>query len=53
VTTDGLLYPLADDDLKPGPARGLSNVRLASAASVSLRRGTLAVIETRGEGGQS
>lgn len=47
VTTAGLLYPLADEDLPPGPARGLSNVRKASKASVSLRRGTLVVIETR------
>ena len=47
VTTHGLLYPLANEDLPPGPARGLSNVRMASAASVSLRRGTLIVVETR------
>ena len=52
VTTDGLLYPLADEDLPPGPARGLSNVRLAPAASVSLRGGTLVIVETRGEGGK-
>jgi thiamine pyrophosphokinase len=52
VTTDGLLYPLADEDLPPGPARGLSNVRLAPTASVSLRGGTLVVVETRGEGGK-
>ena len=52
VTTDGLLYPLADEDLPPGPARGLSNVRMAPAASVSLQGGTLVVVETRGEGGK-
>ena len=52
VTTDGLLYPLADEDLPPGPARGLSNVRMAPTASVSLRGGTLVVVETRGEGGK-
>jgi thiamine pyrophosphokinase len=53
VTTDGLLYPLAGEDLAPGPARGLSNVRKAEAATVSLRRGSLVVVETRREGGVS
>jgi thiamine pyrophosphokinase len=52
VVTEGLLYALTGEDLRPGPARGLSNVRAARAASVSLRRGTLVVIETRVEGGQ-
>jgi thiamine pyrophosphokinase len=52
VTTDGLLYPLAGEDLPPGPARGLSNVRMAPTASVSLRGGTLVIVETRGEGGK-
>ena len=47
VTTDGLLYPLHDETLEPGPARGLSNVRIAAGASVTLRRGRLLVIETR------
>jgi thiamine pyrophosphokinase len=47
VTTAGLLYPLSNETLRVGPARGLSNVRLAAEASVSLRRGSLLVIETR------
>jgi thiamine pyrophosphokinase len=47
VTTDGLLYPLHDETLPPGPARGLSNVRIAADASVTLRHGRLLVIETR------
>lgn len=47
VTTEGLLYPLDGETLPPGPARGLSNVRIAPAASVTLRRGSLLVIETR------
>jgi thiamine pyrophosphokinase len=47
VTTAGLLYPLLNETLRPGPARGLSNVRLTTEASVSLRRGYLLVIETR------
>jgi len=47
VTTAGLLYPLLNETLRPGPARGLSNVRLVERASVSLRRGQLLVVETR------
>jgi thiamine pyrophosphokinase len=47
VTTAGLLYPLADETLTPGPARGLSNVRLSTRAQVSIKHGRLLVIETR------
>jgi thiamine pyrophosphokinase len=47
VTTRGLAYALADEDLRPGPARGLSNLRSSPAAGVSLRRGSLVVVETR------
>jgi len=47
VTTEGLLYPLADEILPAGPARGLSNVRTSPVANVSLRHGTLVVAETR------
>ena len=47
VTTSGLLYPLLDETLGAGPARGLSNVRIAAEASVSLRHGHLLVVETR------
>jgi thiamine pyrophosphokinase len=47
VTTDGLLYPLHDETLSAGPARGLSNVRIAADASVTLRHGRLLAIETR------
>jgi len=49
VTTHGLRYPLHDETLPPGPARGLSNVRTAADASVTLRRGCLLVAETRTE----
>ena len=45
VTTAGLEYPLRDEPLEPGPARGLSNVRVATDAAVSLRRGLLLVVE--------
>jgi thiamine pyrophosphokinase len=46
VTTAGLRYPLADETLPFGPARGVSNVRTAGRASVSLRRGRLLVVES-------
>jgi thiamine pyrophosphokinase len=47
VTTDGLLYPLRDETLPAGPARGLSNVRIAAEASLMLRHGHLLVVETK------
>ena len=46
VETDGLRFPLHGDTLEAGPARGLSNVRLAEVASVSLRSGRLLIVET-------
>ena len=46
VTTHGLRYPLRDEPLLIGPARGLSNVREAPDAGVTLRAGRLLVIET-------
>jgi thiamine pyrophosphokinase len=46
VVTEGLAYPLRGEDLVPGPARGLSNVRTAARARVGLRTGRLLVIET-------
>ena len=49
ITTEGLLYPLLGETLPPGPARGLSNVRTAADASVTVRRGSLLVIETRAD----
>src|SRR6478752_4378270 len=48
VTTAGLEYPLRDEPLAAGPARGLSNVRTAADAEVVVRRGMLLVIETAG-----
>ena len=47
VITDGLAYPLRDEPLPFGPARGLSNVRSAPEARVSLRAGRLLIVETR------
>jgi len=46
VTTHGLAYPLVDEPLPPGPARGLSNVRTAGDATVVVRRGMLLVVES-------
>jgi thiamine pyrophosphokinase len=45
VTTTGLRYPLADEPLPVGPARGLSNIRESTEARVALREGRLLVIE--------
>jgi len=46
VTTGGLRFPLRDERLEAGPARGLSNVRLGSTAHVDVQRGRLLVVET-------
>src|SRR5919197_1154341 len=45
ITTAGLHYPLTDDTLVAGPARGLSNVRLADHAAVRIRDGALLIVE--------
>lgn len=50
VTTDGLRYPLADEELRFGRSRGLSNVVERAGASVWLKSGTLLVIESREQG---
>ena len=46
VTTLGLRFPLSDEDLRFGAARGLSNVRLSAAAGLTVRIGRLLVVET-------
>jgi thiamine pyrophosphokinase len=46
ITTRGLRYPLRDEPLVAGPARGLSNVRDRSDAGLDIRSGRLLVIET-------
>jgi thiamine pyrophosphokinase len=46
VTTAGLAYPLVNEPLPEGPARGLSNVRLTTEAGVTLRSGLLLVVES-------
>jgi thiamine pyrophosphokinase len=47
VTTAGLRYPLADETLVFGQARGVSNVFDADVAQIWLRRGLLLVIHTQ------
>lgn len=46
VATEGLRYPLRDEPLLLGRARGLSNVREVPTARVSVGSGRLLVIET-------
>ena len=48
VTTAGLEYPLRDETLRFGPARGVSNVMTGPHAQVRVRQGTLAVVHTPG-----
>ena len=45
VSTDGLLYPLRDEDLPVGTTRGVSNELALDEASVRLRSGTLLAIQ--------
>jgi thiamine pyrophosphokinase len=46
VNTEGLRYALHDEPLVLGTARGLSNVRVAERASVTVQGGALLVVET-------
>ncbi len=48
VRTDRLKYPLRDETLRFGPARGVSNVIQATGASVALTAGWLVVVHTPG-----
>ncbi len=48
VTTKNLYYPLKDEDLMFGPARGVSNVLRGEHASVSVREGVLLMVHTIG-----
>lgn len=45
VSTHGLQYALSDERLEVGPSRGLSNVRVAPDAWLTIRKGRLLVIE--------
>jgi thiamine pyrophosphokinase len=46
ITTIDLAYPLIDEPLPQGPARGLSNVRSTTTAAVIVRSGLLLVVES-------
>jgi thiamine pyrophosphokinase len=48
VRTAALRYPLNDETLRFGPARGVSNVIAGADASVTLREGLLVVVHTVG-----
>jgi len=45
VRTEGLRYPLRDEDLPPGTTRGVSNVLLGTTAHVSARSGVLLAVQ--------
>lgn len=45
VTTEGLLYPLADEGLDAGSSRGVSNQFLTAEATVTVRSGVLLAVE--------
>ncbi|AEE91156.1 Thiamine pyrophosphokinase [Tepidanaerobacter acetatoxydans Re1] len=45
VTTEGLYYPLKGETLLMGPARGISNVFLTSAAKVEIEQGLLLAVK--------
>jgi thiamine pyrophosphokinase len=48
VRTAGLRYPLSDEDLPAGTTRGVSNVLVASPATVTLRAGVLLAVQPGG-----
>ena len=47
IVTEGLLYPLNDEPLLSGPARGVSNVMAGPKARVTLRSGALLIVHAR------
>ena len=48
VATEGLEYPLMDENLVFGATRGISNVLQEQSASVSLREGLLLIVMIHG-----
>lgn len=48
IRTEALYYPLRDETLTFGPARGVSNVMQTDQATVQLRSGVLLVVHTLG-----
>jgi thiamine pyrophosphokinase len=50
IVTEGLLYPLRDEPLVSGPARGVSNVMTNPIARVRLKHGALLVVHSHTRG---
>jgi thiamine pyrophosphokinase len=50
VRTDGLRFPLRDEDLLPGSTRGISNELLGTTASVDLASGVLLAVQPTAHG---
>lgn len=50
IVTEGLYYPLRDEALRLGPARGVSNRMLATEACVTIRDGILLCMHERQRG---
>ena len=48
ISTSNLKYPLRDETLQFGPARGISNVMLSENANVEFSRGLLVLVHTLG-----
>lgn len=47
IVTEGLLYPLRDEPLLAGPARGISNVMMDAVARVVIKSGALLIVHSR------
>ena len=45
IRTEGLRYPLRDEELAPGTTRGVSNEFLGTSAAVSLTDGVLLAVQ--------
>jgi thiamine pyrophosphokinase len=52
IRTEGLEYPLRDESLFIGPARGVSNVMLGDRATVTFRQGLLLCVQSRNSRGR-
>ena len=48
IRTEGLYYPLIDETISMGPARGISNVFMGDSATVTIQSGLLLAIKLDG-----
>ncbi len=48
ISTENLYYPLHNEDLYFGPARGVSNLMTAAQAAIRVREGVLLIVHTLG-----